>query len=170
MHYAAIMMQFKSFERLKVATRMSLSSLQSTQVARSWLTHFKPVNHLARVSTSSESLFRPACRRHLHPQAQATFERTVTLTGRTGTAHDLARKQPQARRTVHTSNSVPSRAHIMSKLDQLPKTDPTTQSNYLDVASQHVSFDWTIDFESHKIIGSATHKLAVKVDDPKEVL
>ncbi|OCB89221.1 hypothetical protein A7U60_g3588 [Sanghuangporus baumii] len=37
--------------------------------------------------------------------------------------------------------------------------DLTTQSNYLSVATEHVHFDWTIDFEEKLVYGSATHTL-----------
>lgn len=49
-------------------------------------------------------------------------------------------------------------------------TDPTSQSNYLQVFTEHVSFDWAIDFKNRIIKGSATHDLRVKEDDPKEVM
>ena len=48
--------------------------------------------------------------------------------------------------------------------------DPTTQSNYNQVYTEHVSFDWAIDFESHTISGNATHTLKVKEDGPKEAM
>ncbi|RDX51566.1 zincin [Lentinus brumalis] len=48
--------------------------------------------------------------------------------------------------------------------------DPSTQANWQDVASEHVDFDWTIDFVKKTISGSATHLLRVKKDDVKEVI
>lgn len=48
--------------------------------------------------------------------------------------------------------------------------DPTTQSNYKQVYTENVSFDWTVDFESQTISGSATHTLRVNEDGPKEVM
>ena len=48
--------------------------------------------------------------------------------------------------------------------------DPTTQSNYWEVATQNVAFDWNVDFESKTISGSASYTLKVKTDQPKEVV
>ena len=48
--------------------------------------------------------------------------------------------------------------------------DPTTQSNYNQVYTEHVSFDWAVDFESQTISGNATHTLKIKEDGPKEVM
>ncbi|KAH7890292.1 hypothetical protein F5I97DRAFT_1799872 [Phlebopus sp. FC_14] len=39
--------------------------------------------------------------------------------------------------------------------------DPTTQSNYLQIATKHVALIWTVDFEKQRIYGSATHQLIV---------
>ncbi|KAG5642560.1 hypothetical protein DXG03_002547 [Asterophora parasitica] len=49
-------------------------------------------------------------------------------------------------------------------------TDPTTQSNYLQIATEHLALEWTLDFEAELISGSATHHLLVKEDDVKEVV
>jgi leukotriene-A4 hydrolase len=49
-------------------------------------------------------------------------------------------------------------------------TDPTTQSNYLDVSTQHVVFHWHVDFEIRVISGSATHDLIVRKDGVEEVM
>jgi leukotriene-A4 hydrolase len=48
--------------------------------------------------------------------------------------------------------------------------DPTSQSNYLRVATQHASFDWAVDFERKVLSGSVVHDLIVKEDDVKEVV
>lgn len=48
--------------------------------------------------------------------------------------------------------------------------DPTTQSNYLDVYTTHISFDWLVDFDKKIISGSATHKLTVASTGAKEVM
>lgn len=48
--------------------------------------------------------------------------------------------------------------------------DPTTQSNYLDVYTTHISFDWLVDFDKKIISGSATHKLRVASTGAKEVM
>lgn len=48
--------------------------------------------------------------------------------------------------------------------------DPATQSNYLQITTQSVSFDWTLDFNTKTIAGSATHDLAVKEDGVKEAM
>ncbi|KAG6849471.1 hypothetical protein H0H93_008198, partial [Arthromyces matolae] len=49
-------------------------------------------------------------------------------------------------------------------------SDPTTQSNYLQITTTHVSFDWFLDFDAQIISGSATHRLLVKEDGVKEVI
>lgn len=48
--------------------------------------------------------------------------------------------------------------------------DPTTQANYVQVASEHIHFDWTVDFVKKNISGSATHTLSVKEDGVEEVM
>ncbi|KAF7797770.1 hypothetical protein EIP86_008971 [Pleurotus ostreatoroseus] len=48
--------------------------------------------------------------------------------------------------------------------------DPTTQANYTQIASEHIDFDWSIDFGKKLILGSATHTLVVKEADVKEVI
>ncbi|KAJ6459517.1 peptidase family M1-domain-containing protein [Mycena sanguinolenta] len=48
--------------------------------------------------------------------------------------------------------------------------DPTTQSNYDQVASEHISFDWSVDFKAQNLSGSATHRMNVLVDDVKEAI
>lgn len=63
--------------------------------------------------------------------------------------------------------------HIQSHSPSATMTadlDPTTQSNYKQVFTENVSFDWTVDFESRTISGNATHTLRVKEDGPKEVM
>ncbi|OBZ79425.1 Leukotriene A-4 hydrolase [Grifola frondosa] len=48
--------------------------------------------------------------------------------------------------------------------------DPTTQSNYHEIVSEHVHFDWTVDYTRNIISGSATHTLTVKQEAVKEVI
>ncbi|KAH8111425.1 peptidase family M1-domain-containing protein [Phellopilus nigrolimitatus] len=48
--------------------------------------------------------------------------------------------------------------------------DPTTQSNYLSISTEHVAFDWNVDFDRKIIFGSATHTLLVKDNIAKEVI
>ena len=50
------------------------------------------------------------------------------------------------------------------------KPDPTTQSNYLDVTTEHVEFNWEIDFVYRVIEGSALHTMIVKADEVHEVM
>lgn len=40
--------------------------------------------------------------------------------------------------------------------------DTATQSNYLEISTEHVAFDWKVDFETKTIGGSAEHLLKVK--------
>ena len=49
-------------------------------------------------------------------------------------------------------------------------SDPTTQSNYLEIVTEHVLFSWTVDFKTKIIEGSALHDLTVKKDDVREVM
>ncbi|KAI0044083.1 leukotriene-A4 hydrolase [Auriscalpium vulgare] len=49
-------------------------------------------------------------------------------------------------------------------------SDPTTQSNYLQIYTVNVDFDWSLDFEKRIVSGSATHSLAVKEDGVSEVI
>ena len=48
--------------------------------------------------------------------------------------------------------------------------DPTTQSNYLDIYTTHISLEWLVDFDNEIISGSATHKLTVASPHAKEVV
>ncbi|KAI0785951.1 peptidase family M1-domain-containing protein [Abortiporus biennis] len=48
--------------------------------------------------------------------------------------------------------------------------DPTTQANYLQIASENIDFDWTLDFKEEIISGSATHTLLVKEDGVNEIV
>ncbi len=48
-------------------------------------------------------------------------------------------------------------------------SDPTTQTNYLQAATTHVAFDWTVDFQKQIISGSATHTIEIKASGVKEV-
>jgi len=48
--------------------------------------------------------------------------------------------------------------------------DPTTQSNYSDVYTTHISLDWLVDFDKKVVSGSATHKLTVASSGVKEVM
>ncbi|KAH9836660.1 metalloprotease [Rhodofomes roseus] len=48
--------------------------------------------------------------------------------------------------------------------------DPTTQANYTKIASEHVHFDWTVDWAKQVISGSATHTLVVREDNVNEVV
>jgi leukotriene-A4 hydrolase len=48
--------------------------------------------------------------------------------------------------------------------------DPTTQSNYWQIASEHVSLDWAVDFAAQIISGSATHRMNVLVDGVEEAM
>ncbi|KAJ3533495.1 hypothetical protein NM688_g7274 [Phlebia brevispora] len=48
--------------------------------------------------------------------------------------------------------------------------DPTSQSNYLQIVSEHIDFNWTIDFSKKIVSGSATHTLKVLQSSVKEVI
>ncbi|KAJ7895862.1 leukotriene A4 hydrolase [Mycena leptocephala] len=48
--------------------------------------------------------------------------------------------------------------------------DPTTHSNYLQIASDSITFDWIIDFPHQFLSGCAKHRLNVLVDDVSEVM
>ena len=48
--------------------------------------------------------------------------------------------------------------------------DTATQSNYTDIATQHVAFDWSIDFDAKVLTGSATHDLKLSKDGVEEVM
>lgn len=49
-------------------------------------------------------------------------------------------------------------------------SDPTSQANYLEIATEHVAFDWNVDFQQKTISGSAVHKLILKQDSVGEVV
>jgi leukotriene-A4 hydrolase len=48
--------------------------------------------------------------------------------------------------------------------------DTTTQSNPHDIATEHVAFDWKVDFDAQTLHGSATHTLKVKKDGIGQVM
>ncbi|KIM81710.1 hypothetical protein PILCRDRAFT_821059 [Piloderma croceum F 1598] len=48
--------------------------------------------------------------------------------------------------------------------------DPTSQSNYLQISTEHVYFDWNVDFQQKVISGFAVHNLIVKQDGVREVV
>ncbi|KAJ7020251.1 peptidase family M1-domain-containing protein [Mycena alexandri] len=48
--------------------------------------------------------------------------------------------------------------------------DPTTQSNYSQIASAHITFDWSVDFTARIVSGSATHRMNVLADDVEEAI
>lgn len=48
--------------------------------------------------------------------------------------------------------------------------DPTSQANFLQIASEHIDFVWHLDFEAKVVSGKATHTLLVKQDGVKEVV
>ena len=49
-------------------------------------------------------------------------------------------------------------------------SDPTSQSNFASIVTEHVAFDWTVDFEKKVISGSATHTLRAVDDGVEEVV
>jgi leukotriene-A4 hydrolase len=48
--------------------------------------------------------------------------------------------------------------------------DPTSQANYVEITTSHISFDWHVDFEQKTISGSAVHNLILKRDGVAEVV
>ncbi|KAI0344189.1 hypothetical protein BDW22DRAFT_1427828 [Trametopsis cervina] len=48
--------------------------------------------------------------------------------------------------------------------------DPTSRSNHLELASEHIDLDWTLDFDRQLISGSAVHTLRVIADGVKEAV
>jgi hypothetical protein len=48
--------------------------------------------------------------------------------------------------------------------------DPTTQSNYLQVHTTNVDFNWTLDFENQIVEGTATHAILAREAGVEEVM
>ena len=48
--------------------------------------------------------------------------------------------------------------------------DPSTQSNFYEVETKNVAFDWEVDFDSKTIKGAAAYSLQVKKDGVAEVV
>lgn len=48
--------------------------------------------------------------------------------------------------------------------------DPATQSNYGEITTRHVHFDWVIDWQKRIISGSATHDLEANQDNVTHVV
>jgi len=48
--------------------------------------------------------------------------------------------------------------------------DPTTQSNYLQVYTTNVDLNWTLDFGSQIVEGTATHAILAREAGVEEVM
>ncbi|KAF7340280.1 Leukotriene A-4 hydrolase [Mycena venus] len=48
--------------------------------------------------------------------------------------------------------------------------DPTTQSNYWQIASEHITLDWSVDFTAQILAGSVTHRMSVLLDGVEEAI
>ena len=48
--------------------------------------------------------------------------------------------------------------------------DTASQANYNDVITEHVAFDWSVDFNTKVVSGSATLDMIAKKDDLSEVM
>ncbi|KIK04477.1 hypothetical protein K443DRAFT_675932 [Laccaria amethystina LaAM-08-1] len=48
--------------------------------------------------------------------------------------------------------------------------DPTTQSNYLEIATDRIDFEWNVDLEASVLGGNATHTLIAKEDGVSQVI
>jgi len=48
--------------------------------------------------------------------------------------------------------------------------DPASQSNFVDIRTEHVHFEWTLDFEKKVISGYATHSMRVVKDGVAEAM
>ena len=48
--------------------------------------------------------------------------------------------------------------------------DPATQSNYLEIATDRIDFEWNVDLEANVLGGSATHTLIVKEEAVSQVM
>lgn len=48
--------------------------------------------------------------------------------------------------------------------------DPTTQSNYLQVYTTNVDFNWNLDFVNQIVEGAATHSVLAKGAGVEEVM
>ncbi|KAG8961519.1 hypothetical protein FRC03_005284 [Tulasnella sp. 419] len=49
-------------------------------------------------------------------------------------------------------------------------TDPCTQSNYWEITTKHVHFDWTVDWKKRIISGSVEHTLVTHMESPSQVI
>ncbi|KAF8293673.1 leukotriene A4 hydrolase N-terminal domain-containing protein [Clavulina sp. PMI_390] len=61
--------------------------------------------------------------------------------------------------TTSTTASTPIQATKMDS-EQFVK-DPATHSNYEDISTSHVHFNWTIDWKERRFVGSTVHTLIV---------
>lgn len=48
--------------------------------------------------------------------------------------------------------------------------DTASQANYNDIITEHVAFDWSVDFNTKLVSGSATLDMITKKDDLREVM
>lgn len=56
------------------------------------------------------------------------------------------------------------------KLSSSDMPDPTTQSNYLQVYTTNVDFNWKLDFSKQILEGTATHTLLAREAGIEEVM
>ena len=64
----------------------------------------------------------------------------------------------------------PQNQHERFVYDLHSMSDPTTQSNYLDITTRNLSLEWEVDFEMQLIAGKAVYELEVKKEGVREVM
>lgn len=71
-------------------------------------------------------------------------------------------------RWLSSQNTKASEAMVAAQ--EVPTLDPTTYANYTEIASEHISLSWSLDWERKTVSGSATHTLRAQVDRISEVV
>ena len=71
---------------------------------------------------------------------------------------------------VHEKFTKPTSTYERFVYDFHSMSDPTTQSNYLDITTRNLSLEWEVDFEVQLISGKAVYELEVKKEGVREVM
>lgn len=59
---------------------------------------------------------------------------------------------------------------VNAKLSSSDMPDPTTQSNYLQIYTTNVDFNWSLDFSNQILEGTATHTVLAREAGIEEVM
>lgn len=59
---------------------------------------------------------------------------------------------------------------LAPKLRDPSMPDPTSQSNYLEITTEHIDITWSLDFNKKIVEGTAKHTLQAQKDGVQQVV